>query len=130
MEKIKKALNESPFARWGILLLAGFILSVNYYFYDAFPTLKYLPMREFNFTNTHYGLFISFYSRPNTFLLMAVVGGMILDHTRPGNPEVLDHTPTILMFAVLGLLGLFFVVMLKREDNKYNLGVDLPFNKK
>jgi nitrate/nitrite transporter NarK len=79
MEKIRKALNESPFARWGILFLVGLILSVNYYFYDAFSTLKDLLMREFNFTNTHYGLFVSFYSIPNTFLLMAVIGGMILD---------------------------------------------------
>ena len=79
MEKIKKALNESRFARWGILLLVGSILSVNYYFYDAFSTLKDLLMREFSFTNTHYGLFVSFYSIPNTFLLMAVIGGMILD---------------------------------------------------
>ncbi len=79
MQKIRKALNESPFARWGILILVGSILSVNYYFYDAFSTLKDLLMREFNFTNTHYGLFVSFYSVPNTFLLMAVIGGMILD---------------------------------------------------
>lgn len=79
MERIKKALNESPIARWGILLLVGFILSVNYYFYDAFSTLKDLLTREFNFTNTHYGLFVSFYSIPNTFLLMAVLGGILLD---------------------------------------------------
>jgi MFS family permease len=79
MEKIKKTLSDSPYARWGILFLVGLILSVNYYFYDAFSTLKDLLMREFNFTNTHYGLFVSFYSIPNTFLLMAVIGGMILD---------------------------------------------------
>ncbi len=79
MEKIRKSLNESPYARWGILLLVGLILSVNYYFYDAFSTLKDLLMREFKFTNTQYGLFVSFYSIPNTFLLMAVIGGMILD---------------------------------------------------
>lgn len=70
---------ESPFARWGILLLVGFILSVNYYFYDAFSSLKPLLTTEFNLTNTQYGLFVSFYSIPNTFLLMAVLGGMILD---------------------------------------------------
>jgi MFS family permease len=79
MEQVKRALNESAFARWGILLLVGLILSVNYYFYDAFSTLKDLLTTEFNFTNTQYGLFVSFYSIPNTFLLMAVIGGMILD---------------------------------------------------
>ena len=79
MEQIKKAINDSPVARWGILILVGFILSVNYYFYDAFSTLKDLLMTEFGFTNTDYGLFVSFYSIPNTFLLMAVVGGVVLD---------------------------------------------------
>ncbi|MFC1733635.1 MFS transporter [candidate division KSB1 bacterium] len=79
MEKIKKAINEKPLARWGILFLVGFILSVNYYFYDAFSTLKDLLTKEFQFTNTHYGLFVSFYSIPNTFLLMAVIGGIVLD---------------------------------------------------
>lgn len=76
---LKKAMNESPLIRWGILILVGFILSANYYFYDAFSTLKDLLTKEFNFSNTDYGLFVSFYSVPNTFLLMAVVGGVILD---------------------------------------------------
>jgi hypothetical protein len=40
MEKLSKAMNEKPLVRWGILILVGFILSVNYYFYDAFSTLK------------------------------------------------------------------------------------------
>lgn len=66
---------ESPFARWGILLLVGFILSLNYYFYDAFSSLKPLLTKEFSLTNTQYGLFVSFYSIPNTFLPMAVLGG-------------------------------------------------------
>jgi len=79
MEQLKKTINESPMARWGILVLVGFILSVNYYFYDAFSTLKDLLMTEFGYTNTDYGLFVAFYSIPNTFLLMAIVGGVILD---------------------------------------------------
>jgi nitrate/nitrite transporter NarK len=79
MEEIKKRLSESAAMRWGVLVLVGFVLSVNYYFYDAFSTLKDLLMSEFNYSNTDYGLFISFYSIPNTFLLMAVLGGIILD---------------------------------------------------
>jgi MFS family permease len=75
----KTSLLDSPYARWGILILTGVILSVNYYFYDAFSSLKSLLTSEFSFTNTQYGLFVSFYSIPNTFLLMAVLGGMILD---------------------------------------------------
>ncbi len=79
MESIKRTLNDSPIARWGVLILVGFILSVNYYFYDAFSTLKDLMTKEFGFSNTDYGLFVSFYSVPNTFLLMAVIGGVVLD---------------------------------------------------
>jgi nitrate/nitrite transporter NarK len=79
MNAIKRKLNESSLMRWVVLILVGFVLSVNYYFYDAFSTLKELLMSEFDYTNTHYGLFISFYSIPNTFLLMAVLGGVILD---------------------------------------------------
>ncbi|MEJ2595632.1 MAG: MFS transporter [bacterium] len=79
MEQFRRALNDSPAMRWTVLILTGFVLSVNYYFYDAFSTLKDLMIREFGFTNTDYGLFVSFYSIPNTFLLMAVIGGVILD---------------------------------------------------
>ena len=78
-EKLGRSLLNSSFARWGILVLVGFVLLTNYYFYDAFSSLKSLLTKEFAFTNTQYGLFVSFYSIPNTFLLMAVLGGMILD---------------------------------------------------
>jgi len=79
MDKLKRKIRESAMLRWGILILVGFVLSVNYYFYDAFSTLKDELMSQFGFSNTHYGLFVAFYSIPNTFLLMAVVGGVILD---------------------------------------------------
>lgn len=79
MDKARSLLSKSPYARWGILILVGIILSVNYYFYDAFSSLKSLLTKEFGFSNTQYGLFVSFYAVPNTFLLMAVLGGMILD---------------------------------------------------
>jgi len=79
MDNLKKKFSKSPVLRWGILILVGFILSVNYYFYDAFSTLKEQLMSEFGYTNTDYGLFVAFYSIPNTFLLMAVIGGILLD---------------------------------------------------
>ena len=79
MERLKIKMIDSKYLRWGILILVGFVLSVNYYFYDAFSTLKDLLKQEFNFSNTQYGLFVAFYSIPNTFLFMAVIGGIILD---------------------------------------------------
>ena len=38
--------------------------------------------------------------------------------------------PGGLMFAGLGLLGVIFALLLKREDKKGGYGVDLPMNKK
>lgn len=79
MDKIRFQVSQSAGLRWAILVLVGFVLSANYYFYDAFSTLKDQLMLEFGYSNTDYGLFVSFYSIPNTFLLMAVIGGVILD---------------------------------------------------
>jgi MFS family permease len=77
---------------------------------------------------TAYGLM---YSIQNLGLWgFPIIAGFILDKTNPGNPEVLNYTYTILMFAALGFLGLFFGYMLKRNDKKYSLGVDQPLNKK
>ena len=127
MEKVKKALNESAALRWGVLILLGFVLSTNYYFYDAFSTLKDLLKAEFNFTNTDYGLM---YSIQNLGLWgFPLLAGILLDKTNPGNPEVADYTAPILMFAALGFIGLIFALMLKREDKKNQFGVELPLNK-
>jgi len=79
MNQIKKAINDNPAARWGILILLGIILSANYYFYDALSSLKATLQEHFDMTEKHYGLYVSLYSFPNTFLLMAVIGGIILD---------------------------------------------------
>lgn len=79
MEKFKKKLNDSKYLKWFILVLVGFILFTNYYFYDAFSSLFSLLRSELGFTPTQYGLFNSAYSIPNTFLAMAVIGGVILD---------------------------------------------------
>lgn len=92
-------LNDNPILRWGILLLVGFVLAVNYYFYDAFSSLKSLLTSELGFSNSDYGLFASFYSVPNTFLLMAVLGGVILDR--------LGIRPTGFMFIFSMTLGAF-----------------------
>ena len=79
METLKKNLNDSKYLKWIVLVLVGFILFTNYYFYDAFSPLFSLLRSEFGFTNTQYGFFSSAYSIPNTFLAMAVIGGIILD---------------------------------------------------
>jgi MFS family permease len=51
----------------------------NYYAYDAMSSIKSVLQTELGITSTDYGLLVSFYSFPNTFLLMAVFGGIFLD---------------------------------------------------
>lgn len=64
--------------------------------------------------------------------------GIILDRTNPGiTPEdvvngiaTYNYTYAILMLAGLGVLGLIFAVLLKREDKKSGYGLELPSNAK
>jgi MFS family permease len=67
------------YIRWGLLLLVSFVIASNYYAYDAMSSIKEVMQTELNITSTDYGVLVSFYSFPNTFLLMAVLGGIFLD---------------------------------------------------
>lgn len=79
MDQMRKVIRDYPAARWGVLALVAFVQAANYYFYDAISPLKRTLEESFGFSSTDFGLFVSFYSVPNTFLLMAVLGGIILD---------------------------------------------------
>lgn len=79
MEQLKKTLKDSARIRWSILILIAFVQAANYYFYDAISPLKRLLEDNFNISSGEYGMFVAAYSIPNTFLLMAVLGGIILD---------------------------------------------------
>lgn len=79
VDAIKKKINDSPATRWGIMLLVSLAMATNYYFYDALSPLKDLMQTKLGFSSTDYGIFVSAYSIPNVFLLMAVIGGIILD---------------------------------------------------
>lgn len=76
---MKLPMKESLLSRWSILFLVASVQAANYYFYDAISPLKRTLETEFGFSSSDFGLFVSFYSIPNTFLLMAVLGGIILD---------------------------------------------------
>lgn len=77
---------------------------------------------------TAYGLM---YSIQNLGLWgFPLIAGKILDITNPGNPNVKNYFWTIILFAILGLLGFLFAYLLKREDKKNGLGIDQPLNKK
>jgi len=69
----------SPSVRWIVLVIVSFVIATNYYVYDAMSSIKSVMQTELGFSNVDYGLIVSFYSFPNTFLLMAIFGGIILD---------------------------------------------------
>jgi len=75
----QRTLKDYPFMRWAVLILSSAVMFFNYYFYDALSPLKDLMQENLGFSSADYGTFMSAYSVPNVFLLMAVVGGIILD---------------------------------------------------
>jgi MFS family permease len=79
MAEIKKVLNDSALIRWLVLIVVSISMAANYYFYDALSPLKQYMGERLGFSSADYGLFISAYSFPNVFLLMAVLGGIITD---------------------------------------------------
>lgn len=64
--------------------------------------------------------------------------GVVLDRTNPGvTPEAVssgiasyNYTYAILMLAGLGILGLIFALLLKRDDKTSGYGLELPSNSK
>ncbi len=79
MNMVQRTLRDSAATRWAMLLLVSVTMFANYYFYDALSPLKDKMQMELGFTSFDYGFFVSAYSFPNVFLLMAVIGGIILD---------------------------------------------------
>jgi len=79
METLKKTLRDKPALRWLVLLLGGIVIFTNYYLYDALSPIKAILEKDLGFDSKDYGFFVSFYSFPNTFLAMAVIGGIVLD---------------------------------------------------
>ena len=75
----QRTLKDSVFMRWLVLILTSAVMFFNYYFYDALSPLKDLMQENLGFSSSEYGTFMSAYSVPNIFLLMAVLGGIILD---------------------------------------------------
>ena len=65
--------------RWVVLAMMALIIFANYYLYDCFSTLKGTLQTELGATSTQWGLIRNFYNVPNTFLFMALLGGIFLD---------------------------------------------------
>jgi hypothetical protein len=58
-----------------------------------------------------------------------ILAGVVLDATNVEGAKVLDYTYTMVMFACLGIVGLVFALLLKREDKVSGYGLELPSNK-
>jgi len=93
----KKIISDSPVLRWMVLFLVSITMFANYYFYDALSPLKSLVQEKLLWSSGDYGFFMSAYSISNVFLLMAVIGGIILDK--------LGIRITGFMFTVFMVLG-------------------------
>jgi nitrate/nitrite transporter NarK len=74
-------------------------MAANYYFYDVLSPLKSILQEHLNISSQNYGMIVGFYSFPNTFLLMAILGGIILDK--------MGIRPTGFLFAVFMVIGAF-----------------------
>ena len=79
MNQVRQNLAQKKGFRWFVLILVSITMATNYYFYDALDPLKQSMGEMLGFSSTDFGLFMSAYSIPNVFLLMAVLGGMIAD---------------------------------------------------
>ena len=77
-DQIKKALNDSTFVRWSVLLLISVSMFASYYFYDVFSAIKSTLQAETGMSNADYGAMYGGYSILNAFG-MAFIGGIILD---------------------------------------------------
>lgn len=65
--------------RWVVLILVSGVIGTNYYAYDALSSIKSILTSELGIGSAEYGWIVGFYSVPNTFLAMAVIGGIALD---------------------------------------------------
>ncbi len=70
--------------------------------------------------------------------LFPILIGMVLDKTNPGITSLMveqgiaryNYTYAILMLALIGIVGVVFAILLKREDKTSGFGLELPNRKK
>lgn len=81
MELVKAISEKSQKAwfRWVILIIVSVVIGCNYYVYDSMSSIKSVLQAQMGFSHTDYGLIVAFYSMTNTFFMMAIIGGIILD---------------------------------------------------
>ncbi|MDH8700940.1 nitrate/nitrite transporter NarK [Dysgonomonadaceae bacterium PH5-43] len=78
-QALRKKLNDSPVARWTVLVVVAFTMFCGYFITDVMAPLMDLLKDEYGWTSTEYGIFNSAYGWLNVFLFMLIISGMILD---------------------------------------------------
>lgn len=109
-DRIKRALNESPVARWTALAIVSFTMLCGYFMTDVMAPLKPMLETELAWSSTEYGIFTSAYGWFNVFLLMLIFGGIILDKMGVRFTGVMSCTlmlvgTTMKYAAVAGYIG-------------------------
>lgn len=76
---IKQKLNDSPVARWSVLVFISFTMFCAYFITDVMAPLMDKLGEEFSWSAADFGMFNFSYMWINVFLFMLIIGGMILD---------------------------------------------------
>jgi MFS family permease len=109
-----------------------FILGIGFSLVPAAMWPSVAKIIETNKIGTAYGLM---FSVQNIGLwLFPLLIGVVLDKSNPGiTQELVDrgtafynYTNPSIMLAFLGILGILFAILLKREDKKSDIGLELP----
>jgi MFS family permease len=109
-----------------------FVLGIGFSLVPAAMWPSVAKIVDQNKLGTAYGLMFSI---QNIGLwLFPLLIGIVLDVSNPGITQelvqsgkaVYNYTYPILMLSFLGILGIIFAVLLKREDKKAGIGLELP----
>ncbi|WP_108821485.1 MFS transporter [Dysgonomonas sp. Marseille-P4361] len=82
-EIIRQKLNDSPAARWTVLVIVAFTMFCAYYINDVMAPLMGELGSEFGWTSQDFGIFNFSYGWLNVFLFMLIFSGIILDKIGP-----------------------------------------------
>lgn len=99
-KSLRRKLNDSPLARWSVLIVVAFTMFCGYFITDVMAPLMDLLKDEFQWTPTEYGIFNMAYGWLNVFLFMLIFSGMMLDKL---GSRITGVVACVLMIAGCGL---------------------------
>lgn len=124
MNEIKRTLKDSAVARWSALVFISLVMFATYYYYDVFSTIKTTLQAEVGLTNSEYGTWYGMYSLTNAVLLMAFLGGIILDKWGIRKTSLLFFS-----FMIIGAAGTAFGASVYFKEGAFSYGFFASFLK-